>query len=152
MSTSDPDRGVSAMLTYFGGSFFLHLLWENLQAPLYAGYISFSQHFLMCFKATATGDMLFMLLIYLVLATVHQDLFWADKRQVYEHPVTWTLTAIIGGLQGISCEYWALTSHRWQYDAMPLLPILHVGIFPVLQMIFVPTLTLLICSQFVSQS
>ena len=65
---------------FFGSSFILHLLWENLQAPLYVGYTSFSQHFWICLKATATGDLLFMLIIYAVLALVHRDLFWVANR------------------------------------------------------------------------
>lgn len=42
---------------FFGGSFLLNLLWENLQAPLYVGYTSFAQHFWICFKATGCGSL-----------------------------------------------------------------------------------------------
>lgn len=49
-----------AFFSFFGGSFLFHLLWENLQAPLYKGYTSFAQHFGICLKATF-GDMVFMM-------------------------------------------------------------------------------------------
>ena len=140
-----------ALLAYFGSSFFLQLLWENLQAPLYVGYTSFYQHFWICLKATVTGDMIFMVLIYLALALIHKDICWVRNRAAYLSPATWTLTVVVGVLLAVSFEWWAVfVAHRWVYGIMPLVPMLHVGLTPVSQMIAVPVVTLFLCSRFTS--
>lgn len=132
-----------ALLSYFGSSFLLHLLWENAQAPLYQGYTSFPQHFWICLKATATGDMFFMVFLYLLLAVMHQDFFWPLEKSAYRHPATWLLPVVIGVLCAMSFELWAVyVTHRWTYAAMPLLPIIGIGLTPVLQMVAVPLMTL----------
>ena len=135
--------------TFFGGSFLLHLLWENLQAPLYVGFTSFRQHFWICFKAT-WGDLLFMLLMYAVLAIVHQDPLWLTKKSTYAHPATWIMTLLLGVLLAVNVELWAVyVAGRRQYeDAMPLVPILHVGLTPILQMLIIPLAILLFTSRF----
>lgn len=134
------------LLFYFGGSFLLHLLWENAQAPLFANYVSFAQHFPICLRATITGDLFMVFLLYLVLALVHRDLQWLERKDVFRHPATWVLPPFIGALFAIIIELRALLEHRWSYtDAMPILPFFPVGIVPVLQMIVVPLVTLLLC-------
>lgn len=143
------------LLAYFGSSFLLHFLWENLQAPLYTCFweYPFVQCLLICLKATATGDMLFMLTIYLALAVVHRDWFWVSKEAAYKHPATWLLAVFIGVLLAVSFELWAVhVVLRWQYASMPLLPIVQVGITPILQMIIVPLGVLLISSHISTSS
>lgn len=134
---------------FFVAAFMMHLLWENLQAPLYEGFTSFQQHFWICFKA-AWGDLLFMLAIYAALAALHRDLFWIADRSTYAHPATWIIAVLVGILLAVSFEYWAVNvDHRWEYTAaMPLLPFLHIGITPVLQMMVIPLGTLLISYRF----
>lgn len=127
-----------ATAIFFGTSFFLHLLWENLQAPLYVGYTSFAQHFWICLRATF-GDMLFMSILYGILALLHRDLAWIGHKSVL-YPFTWIVITLAGFFLAIGFEYWALSVHRWEYDAMPT--ILGIGIFPVLQMIVIPLATL----------
>lgn len=127
---------------FFGGGFLLHLLWENLQAPFYQGYVSFSQHFWKCLKATATGDMLSMIIIYTVLALIHRDFFWVQERGVYANPATWLLPILLGSLFAIGIELWALEAHRWEYATMPT--VFGIGLLPLLQMMFLPPLALLL--------
>lgn len=138
------------IIAFAGTSFVLHLLWENLQAPLFQGYISFTQHFPICLKGVVTGDMLFMLIIYAVLALVHRDPFWISKSSSYSHPATWLLPIIMGTLLAVNMELWAIfVDQRWQYsESMPMIPVLRIGLTPVLQMIFIPILTLFISSRF----
>ncbi len=134
-----------SVAAFFGASFLLHLTWENLQSPLYSCFAtsSFLQCFWICLKATVTGDMLFMLTIYVALAFVHRDPFWIADRSVFVHLATWVLAVLVGVLLGISFELWAIhVSHRWTYAGMPIIPVLRIGITPVLQMIVVPLLTL----------
>lgn len=100
----------------------------------------------MCLFAAATGDMLFMFLLYWAVAVIHQDLRWLSERAAYRHPATWVIPALIGSLLAISFELWAVHAvGRWQYDTMPLVPILQVGVSPLLQMILVPLATIGVC-------
>ena len=135
-----------ALVVFCASSFVLHLLWELAQMPLFAGGPPLYSRdcLLLCLRATATGDMFFMLLLYLALAAVHRNFSWLTDSPSYRHPATWFLMPFIGALLGIICEQWALATHRWQYGAMPLLPVLHVGVTPVLQMVIVPLIVLLI--------
>ncbi len=127
---------------FFGISFVLHLLWENLQAPLFEGYQSFTQHFWMCFRG-ALGDLIFMIVIYAVLAVVHRNLFWVADPAAYARFSTWVITIALGVAMAVAFEWWALGTGRWSYaDGMPLLPGLGVGLVPVLQMFVIPPFTL----------
>lgn len=139
------------LAVFFGSSFLLHLLWENLQAPLYEGFTSFGQHFWICFRATF-GDLLFMFIIYAALAIIHRNLWWIADVSAYTYS-TWIIALFIGAALAVSFEFWAVyVSHRWDYThMMPLLPLLRIGVFPVLQMIVVPVSTLFVTSRFSSR-
>ena len=126
-------------MLFLAVNFVLHLLWENLQAPLYQGYTSFAQHFGICFKA-ALGDMIFMGIIYGTLALLHRDILWIADQAAYARPSTWIVAVLTGLLLAVGFELWALSTHRWAYGAMPT--ILGIGIFPMLQMIAIPLITL----------
>lgn len=149
MSTFSLQQRLPSIFSFFGGSFLLHLLWENLQAPLYEGYLSFRQHFWICLKAS-WGDFLFMLVIYVTLACLHRNPFWLADRTTYTQPATWVLALIIGVFLAMTFELWAVyIDHRWQYtEAMPLIPFVNIGLTPVLQMAVVPVLTLLFTRHF----
>ena len=141
--------GILPVVAFFVVAFILHWLWEMAQMPLFElAPMSFWETVRMCLFATATGDMLFMLTIYLVLATVHMDWSWASKRAAYRHPATWVVAVVIGALLAVSFELWAVhTVERWQYGAMPVVPIIYVGVTPLLQMIVLPLLTIIVCWQ-----
>ena len=153
MNTPQERRPVVALLLYFATSFLLHLAWEVAQMPLFeSSDASFRETFLMCLKATATGDMLFMLTLYGTLAVVHRDSSWLSKRQAYSHPATWIVPVIVGVLLAVSFELWAIHAvHRWTYAGMPLVPVVQVGLTPVLQLIVIPLATLGVCRQWASR-
>lgn len=137
-------RGWRPLAAFFGSSFVLHLLWENLQAPLYSCYQSFWQCFWICLYATATGDMIFMLTIYAALAVIHRDWQWVRDPGAYRHPATWILAVGIGLILAVSFELWAVhVAHRWQYtEFMLIVPFVQIGLTPVLQMIIIPLLAI----------
>jgi hypothetical protein len=132
---------------FFGSSFVLHLIWEIAQMPLFESQDTSARSvFAMCFFATVTGDMLFMLTIYLTMAIIHKDLCWLTDHRVYSHTATWIVPVVIGILLAISFEMWAVhVVHRWQYSSMPLVPLVQVGVTPVLQMIIIPLATTAFC-------
>lgn len=132
---------------FFGGSFVMHLAWENAQMPLFElADPSFWPVFKMCLFATVTGDMLFMLVLNLTMTVIHKDFCWLKLRIAYAHPATWTIPILVGVLLAVSFELWAVHAvHRWRYGSMPLIPFIHVGITPVLQMIVIPLATTALC-------
>ncbi len=140
-----------ALSLYVGSSFLLHLVWENAQAPLYAGYTSFPQHFRICLKG-ALGDLLFMLDLYLAVALLHRNLCWITDGSAVSRPLTWIILLLLGGLLAVSFEWWAVfAAHRWAYGSMPLLPG-GIGLTPVLQMILIPPMSLLLTARFLPSS
>lgn len=138
---------MTMLLWYFGGNFFLHLLWENAQMPLFEGYGSFTEHFWICLVATATGDMIFMAVIYLSLALAHNNVLWVSDPKSYRYPATWVLPMIVGTLLAVSYELWAVMhkAHWYEYGSMPIIPIVEIGLTPVLQMVVVPLAVLIVC-------
>ena len=130
----------SLVAAFFGSSFILHLVWESAQMPLFeTGDLSAWEVFRMCLFATATGDMVFMAILYAVAALAVRDWKWLQNEASYKHPATWVLPSIFGVLLAISFELWAIHAvERWEYDGMPLVPFLHVGLTPVLQMALIP--------------
>ena len=115
-------------------AFFLNLIWENTQAPLYAGYTGFLQHFLACLRAVA-GDVIITLLLFGAAALVTNN---ARRMRKGDIP-TAAFIGAAGALVAIIIELHALQSGRWSYtDAMPLIPLLNVGLLPVLQLALLP--------------
>lgn len=125
----------------------MHFAWEHLQMPLFEGMPdALGQQLKMCLFATATGDMLFMLTLYLTVAVIHKSLWWPSERLVYSQPATWVVPVLVGVLLAVSFELWAVhVADRWQYGSMPLAPIVHVGLTPVLQMAVIPVAVTGVC-------
>lgn len=118
------------ILTLIVVAFLLHLLWENAQAPLFAGYSSFGQHLPICFFATI-GDVIFTLLIYLGVGLLKNDFEWIariNKRDIF-------VLATIGFFYAVGIEWRALLFAKWNYaPAMPIIPWIKVGLTPIIQM------------------
>lgn len=113
-------------------AFVLHLIWENAQAPLFAGYSSFGQHLLICFLGTI-GDIVFTILAYLGIGLLKNDFGWIMRLGGKDIVVI----AVIGSFWAIGIEWQALLFERWGYaDSMPIIPYFRVGLTPILQMIF----------------
>ncbi|PIT93260.1 MAG: hypothetical protein COU06_01000 [Candidatus Harrisonbacteria bacterium CG10_big_fil_rev_8_21_14_0_10_38_8] len=111
-------------------SFLLHITWENIHAPLYLDYSSFSEHFPACFWATI-GDVVFTLAIYLLISLIKNEFSWIknlNKKDIF-------VIAIIGFFLATGIEWRALLLEKWSYSpAMPIIPVLKVGLTPILQM------------------
>lgn len=118
-------------------SFSLHLFWENAQAPLFAGYQNFWQHLPSCLRGTA-GDVAVTFLVYALVAAGRRDVGWALRGR----GVDYVASGLLGAAIAVGLEWQALASGRWSYTAaMPLLPVVDVGLLPVLQMAILLPLT-----------
>jgi len=111
-------------------AFVLHVIWENMQAPLFQGYVSFIAHFPMCLVGTV-GDVAITLFVYFIVALLKNDFNWIatlNKKDII-------ILVVIGFLIAVGIEWRALLFGRWAYaDAMPIIPYLKVGLLPILQM------------------
>ena len=79
-------------------------------------------------------------------------MFTSTDRSAFAHPATWIVPLVIGILLAVSFELWAVHAvNRWTYSSMPLVPIIHVGITPVLQMVFIPLAATALCGWLASR-
>ena len=121
-------------------AFALHLIWEKLHIPLYTNYEALGTGWKLAIWATC-GDVLYTVLIALAVAALFGRLDWfvgASLRQ-------YAFAAALGLGVALFVEYKALYLHTWGYDAaMPIIPVLHVGLSPILQMLILTPLALLI--------
>lgn len=120
--------------------FILHLVWENAQAPLYQGYVSFTQHFIPCLRATF-GDVFILFVIYFAQMMLTKDKDWIRNLQLS----TVISTVLMGMGIAIIIEWYALTTGRWEYAGMPV--VWGIGILPVLQMAILNPLTFYLTSR-----
>ena len=117
-------------------AFFLNLVWEIAQGPLYSGYVYDLNHISFCALASV-ADMLMVLLLYFAFSLFYKDPYWLGRMTI-SNVISLVL---IGGIGAILGELRHLAAGSWSYsDAMPLLPYVEVGLSPVLQFMMLPTL------------
>ena len=115
----------------FAVAFLLNFLWENFHAVLYTHYQGEEITRLILLRA-ALFDAAFIT----ALAAPFLSLSWLRSR-------LW-LFIIPAVLFAIGLEWWALETGRWEYTAaMPLIPFLHVGLTPTIQLALTGWLALL---------
>lgn len=133
------------VMTLYVSTFFVHFIWEMWQVPFYAGMQDAShwQAIRLCTQATA-GDGLIALLAYGAAACVVRNSYWVFSRTILSWfvylssglMITWILERLATG-----------SLDRWQYsEVMPVIPMLEVGLLPVLQWLMLPPLVLLLSS------
>ena len=120
-------------------AFLLHLPWEFWQVPFFEGMAA-AAHWpavKVCTRA-ALGDALIALLAFLAVAAAARSRSWILEP-------TWrTVSAYIAvGLSvTVVIELLSTAWGRWAYgDAMPVVPVIDIGLLPVLQWIVLPPLT-----------
>lgn len=113
-------------------AFTLHIIWENVQAPLYLRYESFTQHLGVCFLATF-GDIAITLFVYVIIALLKNNIYWIKELNKKDILVLTILAFYIA----VQIEQQALLFDLWDYNNfMPIIPYFGVGLTPILQMIF----------------
>ena len=120
-------------------AFPLNWLWEMLQMPAYAEMagLSWWTTALRCAVA-ALGDVALTLAVYGYGALATGRLRWtrdAKWRQL-------TAVAVLSAVVGSAVEWQALFADRWHYnEQMPVVPLLDIGIWPLLQLPLLVTLS-----------
>lgn len=123
-------------------AFLLNVVWENAQAPLYQGYTNFWQHLSTC-SIGALGDVVIILLIYVLIAAIRKNLAWAQS--ISREDIA--LSVLFGIAAAVGIEWHALATGSWDYrNVMPIIPLVNVGLLPVVQMALLPAITFKIIS------
>lgn len=137
-------KTIRALVTISALGLALNVLWENLQAPLYEGYTSFIQHVPICLVASL-GDAAIIVFLYALFALFFRDTLWFGNLN-WRYIVS---LIIIGAIIGVGIEKWGLITGRWSYtEGMPIIPLLNVGLTPILQMMITPTVTFYLSAKY----
>ncbi len=141
---------LSRMLSIlFAVAVMLNYPWELAQAPLFAGYEDFTSIWWHCFVASL-GDGVLVLLMFGVgwLAWRRQNWFERPGARGY------ALMLVSGLTIAIAVEWIAVhVLQRWAYlPAMPQLPVIDIGIVPIVQMLVLPPLIFRIVAARTSRS
>ena len=117
-------------------AFLLNLAWELIQIPLYKNSVYDIDHIAFCALASL-ADVLMVLLLYFGFSVIFKDPFWMQDLKLKRL----LLLVVIGGAGAVLFEMRHLSSGSWGYnDSMPLIPVVNVGISPVLQFMILPLL------------
>ncbi|MEN9405480.1 MAG: hypothetical protein RLY47_439 [Candidatus Parcubacteria bacterium] len=110
-------------------SFVLHFIWETAHVGLYAGYEHITR--LPITLYATLGDVGYVLLGVMLLSLFKHSLAWLDAPARNDYIF---LTAV-GFLIAVFVEYKGLMLGKWTYlPAMPIVPLLRIGLSPLLQM------------------
>ena len=117
-------------------SFLLNFAWELIQIPLYKDSFYSIGHIAFCALASL-ADAIMVLLLYFGFAAIFRNLFWIE-HQKWNRIV---MVILIGGTGAVLAEIRHLSIGTWAYSGlMPIIPVINVGISPVLQFMVLPLL------------
>ena len=132
-------------ITVFIVSVGINYIWEMAQMPLFQNmpYNNISS-WLLCFRA-ALGDGLIILIIWMFGFTVFREIAWFGISRISSI----LMLAGSGIVIAAAIELFALSTSRWLYsDFMPIIPVIRVGLSPVLQMAVLPWCVMKICERY----
>ena len=145
ISTTDVRIGRRRILAFLGLiisiGFGLNVLWEMGQMAAYVETADqpWYETLALCTRAAA-GDVVILLGIYCATALAAADSVWS-LRGKWNH---YAIAMVLGIGTAALIEHAALADGRWTYNkAMPLVPFLEAGLWPLLQMVILPPLTFL---------
>lgn len=125
--------GRSVLRIWLFGGWSFNLVWEIAQRPLYGNYFGLGHHLWGCFMASL-GDVMILGVLFGFMATASSSWCWYEGNRV-----RWVPLAGAGATIATTIEYRALHLGEWFYaDSMPLVPVLDIGVSPILQMVLGP--------------
>ena len=104
--------------------------------PLYKGSFYSIEQMAFCALASV-ADAIMVLLLYFGVALIFKNPLWVQRFK-WQHIA---IVILIGGAGAVLAEMRHLSLGSWAYaDSMPIIPIVNVGMSPVLQFIVLPLL------------
>lgn len=125
-------------------AFLLNFAWELAQMSLYDRASFTINHVAFC-SLGSVADALMVLLLYFGLAFIFKNQLWIFplKRERI------AIVVLTGGIGAALSEMRHLSLGNWAYsDSMPLIPMLNVGLSPILQFMILPTLIYIVSAKF----
>lgn len=115
----------------------LNYAWELAQLDFYAGTGGLPEMWLHCFKSSLVDGLLVML-IFGAGALIFRERSWCQRMTFYK----WVFIFLAGFVVGVGVEWIGFrVLKRWEYgESMPIIPIVGVGLVPILQMLILPPL------------
>lgn len=118
-------------------SFGLHFVWEFSHVRLYTAFDHWSGGIPVYWLATI-GDVLYTLGAFALVSAIKQTYDWVRDMTLSDY----LMLVSLGFLIALFVEYKGLAFERWQYlPDMPIIPVLNVGLSPVLEMSLLLPLT-----------
>lgn len=131
---ADVRRYERSVLLIASFGFIGNLLWEIAHGQLYEGFRYDADHLAFCALASV-ADMLMVLLLFFGFAILYKDIDWIGNL----NPGRTSLLVTVGTLGAILAEIWHVGRGDWAYaEQMPLLPVVEVGVSPVIQFALLP--------------
>lgn len=115
-------------------AFVLNLIWEEAHGLLYEGFQYDFGHIAFCALASV-ADMFMVLILLFAFGLIYKTVFWIVPVRFNRSLVL----ILVGGVGAILAEMWHTWRGDWSYaDTMPMLPLVEVGVSPVLQFSILP--------------
>ncbi len=138
-----------AFLLLLASTLILHGCWERIHIVLYTGY-STLEGVLPVWVFATLGDLLYTLVVVALIGALKHDARWFTRTH---HTLDYSALALLGFLIALMVEYKGLYLGRWEYlSTMPIIPLLEVGLSPILQMTFLLPLSVFITRLLTKQS
>lgn len=136
------------ILIIVGVAFFLNFIWELAQGFLYVGVEFDLKHISFCALASIT-DMLTTLILLFGFALIYKNnVFWVQRMSTLKV----MLLMVIGGSSTVFIEMWHIGRGDWTYAKnMVILPLVDVGLSPVLQFVLLPWFTFFIGNKIIKK-
>ena len=122
------------VITIAALAFLFNLIWELIQMPLYKNASYSLEHIAFCGLASI-ADAILVMLLFFGSAVIFKNLFWIQDKKWQQI----IIVILIGGIGAVLGEMRHLSIGSWAYaDAMPIIPLLNVGLSPILQFMILP--------------
>lgn len=119
--------GFTAKLFVFAWG--LNFLWELAQKPLYV--VGTFPPFPWGWIRATTWDAGYIVILYFILAILHSDFYWLRRKNIWDL----FFIVMVGFVTATIVEQQALSMGKWFYtSAMPIVPILKIGLTPFIQL------------------
>lgn len=129
--------------------FLTNFLWEISQMFLYENHTNGLVNFIWVHIKASLGDMIIILLIYILGTLALQNKKWFLEKNNGKY----FLASLFGFAIAVAVEKYAISTGRWAYnDLMPIIPFFKVGLIPILQMIILPSLTILFLEKSITKN
>lgn len=115
-------------------AFIFNFAWEVMQMPLYKDSPFTITHIAFCALASV-ADAIMVLLIYFSFAFIYKNKLWVKDLTLPRI----LILILCGAIGAIIAETRHVSAGNWAYDSsMPIIPIIEVGLSPVLQFMLLP--------------